>query len=262
MTLAPTDARPPDHLGGFLDLPATPVLLAPAEIETIERGRKTPTFEVTPAHAESVAPRAVPIDFAGRRYEIFDRHADLFGDGSVVVVPLSGHTPGSVGVLVNLPDGRRIFHVGDAVNNRRQISNLRGLIPPGPAPHRLQWRRRRPCRRRATRSSRAWPRRFRFSFPPTSGARGRTPSVRLGPAAGDAGSPPEPAQRETVGPQARPRLHHVAQRQIQRHFFGPGCPVDRAVRLGEMKWEKPGWRSTAGGHEKAEGVPGIRIAQS
>lgn len=126
--LLPTHAHL-DHLGGFLDLPATPVLLAPAEIETIERGRKTPTFEVTPAHAESVAPRAVPIDFAGGRYEIFDRHADLFGDGSVVVVPLSGHTPGSVGVFVNLPDGRRIFHVGDAVNNRRQISNLRGRSP-------------------------------------------------------------------------------------------------------------------------------------
>ena len=126
--LLPTHAHL-DHMGGFLDLPPTPVLLAAEEIELIERGRKDVIFAVIPAHANAVAPLAEPIVFVEARYEIFDRRADLFGDGSVVVVPLSGHTPGSVGVFFNLPDGRRIFHVGDAVNHRRQVSDLRGRTP-------------------------------------------------------------------------------------------------------------------------------------
>lgn len=115
-----------DHLGGTLDLPAIPILMAPSEIAVVERGAQAVTEDVVPAHARAVATRVVPIEFKPVAYEIFDRHADLFGDGSVVVVPLSGHTPGSVGVFVRRPDGRRIFHTGDAVNTRKQIEQLRG----------------------------------------------------------------------------------------------------------------------------------------
>jgi N-acyl homoserine lactone hydrolase len=71
-------------------------------------------------------PQTVLLELQAAPYEIFDRHADLFGDGSVVVVPLSGHTPGSVGVFVRRPDGRRIFHVGDAGNSRKELERLRG----------------------------------------------------------------------------------------------------------------------------------------
>lgn len=115
-----------DHLGGVLDLPPTDVWVSPAEAEIIEHGREEVTFDVMPAHAKAVADRMRPLAFVEERYEIFERHADLFGDGSVVVVPLPGHTPGSVGVFVRLSDGRRVFHVGDAVNDRDQISHLRG----------------------------------------------------------------------------------------------------------------------------------------
>jgi glyoxylase-like metal-dependent hydrolase (beta-lactamase superfamily II) len=40
----------------------------------------------------------------------------LLGDGTVVAVKLFGHTPGSIGVFVNVSPGHRFFHVGDAVN--------------------------------------------------------------------------------------------------------------------------------------------------
>lgn len=115
-----------DHLGGTLDLPAIPILMAPSEIAVVERGTQAVTDDVVPAHARAVATRVAPIEFKPIAYEIFDRHADLFGDGSVVVVPLSGHTPGSVGVFVRRTDGSRIFHTGDAVNTRKQIEQLRG----------------------------------------------------------------------------------------------------------------------------------------
>ncbi len=118
-----------DHIGGILDLPPTPVWVSEAEAELIERGRDTVTEEVIPAHAEALTGQLEPLEFSGGPYEIFEQHADLFGDGSVVVVPIPGHTPGSVGVFVRLPDGRRVFHVGDAINSRDQLQRLRGRTP-------------------------------------------------------------------------------------------------------------------------------------
>ncbi len=118
-----------DHLGGVLDLPPVPVWVSDAEAELIEAGRHQVSFEVIPAHAQHVAGHLEPLPFVDEPYEVFERHADLFGDGSVVVVPLPGHTPGSVGVFVHLADGRRVFHVGDAVNDRTQVERLRGRTP-------------------------------------------------------------------------------------------------------------------------------------
>ena len=37
----------------------------------------------------------------------------MFSDGSVVLVPLPGHTPGSTGLFVNLHSGKRFFFIGD-----------------------------------------------------------------------------------------------------------------------------------------------------
>jgi len=44
------------------------------------------------------------------------------GDGSIVVVPAPGHTPGSVIVFVALPSGRRLALVGDLVWQREGIA--------------------------------------------------------------------------------------------------------------------------------------------
>lgn len=115
-----------DHIGGVLDLPEVPVWVTNEEATLIERGRHAVTEEVVPAHAEALTDQLQPISFTDGPYEIFERHADLFGDGSVVVVPMPGHTVGSVGVFFTLPDGRRVFHVGDAVNDRVQVERLRG----------------------------------------------------------------------------------------------------------------------------------------
>src|SRR5262249_44626100 len=52
-------------------------------------------------------------ELSGGRYEDFDRSFDLFGDGTVVLVPLPGHTPGSIGMFVNLRSGKRFFFTGD-----------------------------------------------------------------------------------------------------------------------------------------------------
>lgn len=118
-----------DHAGGMVDLPGAKVLLPQEEIDFFARGEREQNVDVVPAHARAVAGRAAAIAFTNGPYETFEESADLFGDGSVVVVKLPGHTPGSVGTFVNTPSGLRLFHVGDVVNvveavERRRTKSL------------------------------------------------------------------------------------------------------------------------------------------
>ena len=58
-----------------------------------------------------------PIEFfdcTGPSYEGFRSSLDLFGDGSVVLVPLPGHTAGNTGMFINRSNGPRVFLLGDA----------------------------------------------------------------------------------------------------------------------------------------------------
>jgi len=115
-----------DHAGGLIDLPRTPVILSPEELGFIARERTQGGFHVLEADARAIDGRAKPIRFTETPYENFDRSADHFGDGSVVFVPLSGHTPGSIGTFVNRSPTERFFHVGDAVNTLEAIDKRRG----------------------------------------------------------------------------------------------------------------------------------------
>jgi len=103
-----------DHAGGLVDLPHAPVLLPRAERAFFASARGT--IDVVPAQADALAGRTHELTFEARPYENFERSHDVFGDGSVVLVPLSGHTPGSVGTFVNVSASQRFLHVGDAVN--------------------------------------------------------------------------------------------------------------------------------------------------
>jgi glyoxylase-like metal-dependent hydrolase (beta-lactamase superfamily II) len=105
-----------DHAGGLVDLPKAPVFLAPPERAFFASTLVKRSPDVVPAHARAIEGRTHELEFANGPYETFDESADLFGDGSVVVVKLYGHTPGSIGTFVNLSPSVRLFHVGDSVN--------------------------------------------------------------------------------------------------------------------------------------------------
>ena len=105
-----------DHAGGLSTLPGVTVWLAKEEADFLN----TPTNAVMPAHARAVMGRATPIVFADRGYEHFPTSWDVFDDGTVVVVPTFGHTPGSVATFVNL-GARRLVHVGDLINLQESI---------------------------------------------------------------------------------------------------------------------------------------------
>jgi len=98
-----------DHASGLADFPEVPVW---APYEEIEFSRiATPPAVLPSQFAHSI--RWVPFQYAEQPFMGFTRSHDMFGDGSLVLVPLEGHTPGSVGLFLTLDDGRRFFFTGD-----------------------------------------------------------------------------------------------------------------------------------------------------
>ena len=109
-----------DHSGGLMDLPRIPVLLSQEELQFAADPSVQAKGYVIAAHAQRFPAAGGPtLRFDAQPYETFDESADLYRDGSVIVVPLRGHTPGSVGIFVNLAPKRRLFYVGDAVDDER-----------------------------------------------------------------------------------------------------------------------------------------------
>src|SRR5262249_53549494 len=98
------------------DFPGVPVLVTAAEHRFIyEGGWATVTAQGIDRS------RLREYEFDGGRYLGFDRSHDLYGDGSLVIVPAPGHTPGSVVVFVTLPGDARYAFVGDLVWQREGI---------------------------------------------------------------------------------------------------------------------------------------------
>jgi glyoxylase-like metal-dependent hydrolase (beta-lactamase superfamily II) len=109
-----------DHAGGLMDVPHLPVLLTREELQFAADPSVQAKGYVIAVHTQKFPPVTAPtLRFEPAPYETFDESADLYRDGSVVVVPLRGHTPGSVGIFVNLSPSRRFFYVGDAVDDER-----------------------------------------------------------------------------------------------------------------------------------------------
>ena len=103
-----------DHASALRDLPWTKVLLSRAELTHLETLKGHLDHGTIPRHFEIDPGRFAPFEFEGGPRNGFDRSHDLFGDGSVVAVPLPGHTPGSTGYLITGQNGRRWLLIGDA----------------------------------------------------------------------------------------------------------------------------------------------------
>lgn len=105
-----------DHVSGLPDLPGIPVLVSQAELEYIHSGD----------HGAKLARSFHDVSwrqyrYSGGPYAGFDRSLDVFGDGSVVLVPAGGHTPGSVIAFIATSDGKRYALVGDLVWQREGV---------------------------------------------------------------------------------------------------------------------------------------------
>jgi len=98
-----------DHVSGMPDFPGIPVWVTPQEREFI---RKSGPMDFCKLFTGI---RYEEYGFEGGPYLGFPASHDVYGDGSIVVVPAFGHTPGSVIVFVTLANGTRYAFVGDLV---------------------------------------------------------------------------------------------------------------------------------------------------
>lgn len=104
-----------DHVGGTLDFPKIPVKVLEAERAfALDTARSEP-HGVYPHHLAALGERLQGLRLLDKPYENFPQSLDLFGDQSIVLVALDGHTPGSLGVFVNVSGGDRFLFVGDAL---------------------------------------------------------------------------------------------------------------------------------------------------
>jgi glyoxylase-like metal-dependent hydrolase (beta-lactamase superfamily II) len=106
-----------DHVSGLPDFPDTPVWVTAEEHRFVHEGG---FLTATARHADESRYREYA--FEGGPYLGFPKSHDVYGDGSIVVVPAPGHTPGSVIVFLALPSGTRYALVGDLAWQREGIT--------------------------------------------------------------------------------------------------------------------------------------------
>lgn len=98
-----------DHIGGLPDFPDVPVWTVSAERQHASDGAP-PAF----LHSQFADVKQwVDLTFDGPPVLGFPNSHDVFGDGSVLLLPLQGHTAGQVGMLLTLPSGQRHLFTGD-----------------------------------------------------------------------------------------------------------------------------------------------------
>ena len=104
-----------DHVSGLPDFPGVPVWVTAAEHRFIRDTREGAfARKMKDVHYEEYR-------FEGGPYLNFPRSHDVYGDGSIVVVPAPGHTPGAVIIFVTLANGTRYAFIGDIVWQREGL---------------------------------------------------------------------------------------------------------------------------------------------
>lgn len=105
-----------DHASGIGDFPGTPVWVTAEEKRFIDEGGM-----LTAVARSFPKARYEEYGFDDAPYLGFPKSRDVYHDGSVVIVPAPGHTPGSVIVFLTLPTGKRHALVGDLAWQREGI---------------------------------------------------------------------------------------------------------------------------------------------
>jgi glyoxylase-like metal-dependent hydrolase (beta-lactamase superfamily II) len=97
-----------DHVSGLEDLRGVPVWVNKEELEFVHSGH------ILTALARQIGTEDYRVyEFSGGPYLGFGKSHDFFGDGSIVLVPAPGHTPGSIFAFITTTSGERYVLVGD-----------------------------------------------------------------------------------------------------------------------------------------------------
>jgi N-acyl homoserine lactone hydrolase len=104
-----------DHLGGLPELPDARIVVSEREWESVRRplaatrGYLRDHIDLPGLHWHRIT--AEPL--GDPALAPFETGHDLFGDGSLVLLPTPGHTPGSLSMLVRRPGRAPLLLVGD-----------------------------------------------------------------------------------------------------------------------------------------------------
>jgi glyoxylase-like metal-dependent hydrolase (beta-lactamase superfamily II) len=118
-----------DHAGVIKDFPGTKIRVTQEEYDG---ALKAAARGAVGTFAEQINDPTIQWDFvhfANARFGPFAQSLDLFGDGSVVLVPLAGHTEGQLGMFLTLKSGQRYFFIGDASWSAKAVGIPRERIP-------------------------------------------------------------------------------------------------------------------------------------
>ncbi|WP_447760623.1 N-acyl homoserine lactonase family protein [Sphingopyxis panaciterrae] len=97
-----------DHCGGNASLPNATMIVQSRELAAAQANEEAGLYE-----AEDYA--------TGQPVKAIDGEFDLFGDGSVRIVPTFGHTPGHQSVIVTLPSAARVLLAADCCYTERNL---------------------------------------------------------------------------------------------------------------------------------------------
>jgi N-acyl homoserine lactone hydrolase len=99
-----------DHIGQAAEFPQATLLIGQGDLDVLAR----------PGN-ENRAKRLAPWMAQGAKVEKINGDHDVFGDGSVVMLDLPGHTPGHHGLLVRLPKLGPVLLSGDVAHFRENL---------------------------------------------------------------------------------------------------------------------------------------------
>lgn len=108
-----------DHAGGLTEFPGVPVEVLPEELAFLKTKNASPAIFPSLFNDQIVWQTYTLED---KPYEGYPKSRDLFGDGSLILVGMPGHSPGSVGLFINFGPDKRAFLVGDTVWNSEAIT--------------------------------------------------------------------------------------------------------------------------------------------
>lgn len=122
-----------DHVAGLRDLPRARFLLLRRELDAFRQlrgfaavrrgflpGLLPPDFERRARFADDC-----PVADLGPSWSPYERGYDLLGDGSLLGIPLPGHTPGQLGILLRAGDGLPLLLAADACWSARAYREQR-----------------------------------------------------------------------------------------------------------------------------------------
>ncbi len=100
-----------DHAGGIEEFEGVPVWVRSEELAHSKSSGNQSGYLASQTDSKSINWQQIIFDDIP--YSLYDVSHDFFGDGRLIIVPMSGHTRGSVGLFLNLSENDRYFLTGD-----------------------------------------------------------------------------------------------------------------------------------------------------